>query len=224
MRGYGRDYDDGGRNWIERAGETVRGWFGAGHDYDRDYGWDGGSARGMHRDWDRGRMGGRGDWGRGETDWRGVGGGGGGYRMNNWNNQHATRDTVERAAGGYYGMDYEDRGGYSGGSMRGSTWGGNDYGRDYGASGWGRGGTYRGPQCGMGRGGMSRGTSGGGMRDRWMAEAEREDAGYGNWGDYNRGAYGGEAFRNNRSGGVEPGRYFSGYGHGSSGGNGYEPY
>ena len=72
MRGYGRDYDQG-RNWVERAGDTVRGWFGGGRDYDRDFGWDGGSARGMHRDWDRGLS-------------------RGGYRMNNWNNQHATRD------------------------------------------------------------------------------------------------------------------------------------
>src|SRR3982750_882564 len=41
MQGYARDYDNGGRNWIERAGETVRGWFGAGGDYDRDYGYGG---------------------------------------------------------------------------------------------------------------------------------------------------------------------------------------
>src|SRR4051812_13907422 len=197
MRGYGRDYDDGGRKWIERAGGAGRGWFGAGHDYDRDYGWDGGSARGMHRDWDRGRMGARGDY-RGEADWRGVGGAGGGDRVNNWNNQHATRDAVERA-GGYYGMGYEDRGGHQGGGRRGSAGSGSDCGRDYNTSGWGRGGMTRGMQGGMSRGGMSRGTSGGGgMRDPWMAEAEREDAGYGNWGDYNRGAYGGQAFRNNR--------------------------
>jgi hypothetical protein len=221
MRGYGHDYD---RNFIERAGDTVRGWFGGGRDrdYDRDYGFDGGSARGLHRDWDRGGSAGRDHW---ETDWRGLGGGG--YRMNNWNNQRATRDSVEsavgRSGGGYYGMDYEDRGGWSSGRMRGSAWGGSDYGRDY-NPGWNRG-MNRGGM--MGHGGMNRGLQrGGGMRDAWMGN-EYGGGGYnaGNdWGDYNRGAYGGDRFRSSRSGGVEPGRYYDGYGIGSSGGQGYEPY
>jgi hypothetical protein len=227
MQGYGRDYDNGGRNWFERAGETVRGWFGAGGDYDRDYGY-GGNARAMHRDeWHNGGYRG------GDNDW--SGGYGGGPRMNNWNNQHSTLDTVRRAAGGYYGADYEDRGGYSGG---GSGWGrGNDYGRDY-NTGWNgnRGGQY-GAQGGMNRGRVQRFTAGGqggmnrgggmgqgGMRDTWQG-GEYGGGGYGNdWGDYNRGGYGGNAFRNSRSGGVEPGRYFNGYGHGSTSGNGYEPY
>src|SRR4051812_17454374 len=100
MRGYGRDYEH--RNWVDRAGDTVRGWFGGGRDYDRDYGaggrdswdrWDGGDVRGMHRDWDRGMDRGRMMGG----EWRG----GGGYQMNNWNNQHPTRETVERHMGGY---------------------------------------------------------------------------------------------------------------------------
>src|SRR5215208_784342 len=85
MRGYGRDYDD--RNWIDRAEDTVRGWFGGGRDYDRDYGWSGAD---------------RGDWSRGPDRARP----GEGYRTNNWNNQHANRDTVDRA-GSYYGMDYD---------------------------------------------------------------------------------------------------------------------
>ena len=201
MRGYGRDYDQG-RNWVERAGDTVRGWFGGGRDYDRDFGWDGGSARGMHRDWDRGLS-------------------RGGYRMNNWNNQHATRDAVERA-GGYYGMDYER--GYDRG-MHGSGWTRGDYGRDYATGGWARGGLTRGVRTGRGRMGMQQGSSGG-MRDTWLGH-EYGGGGYnaGNdWGDYNRGGYGGQAFRDSRSGGVEPGRYFDGYGIGSSGGHGYEPY
>jgi hypothetical protein len=46
------------------------------------------------------------------------------------------------------------------------------------------------------------------------------------WGDYSRGGGygGGGAFRNSTSGGVQPGRYFRGYGNGSTGGSGYEPY
>jgi hypothetical protein len=228
MRGYGRDYEH--RNWLDRAGETVRGWFGGDRDYDRDYGaggregwngWDGGNVRSMHREWDRGMdrgrmMGGQGgDWDR-ETDWRGVGGGG--YRMNNWNNQHASREAVERHLGGYYGADYEDRGGWPGGGTRHSRMG-SDYGRDYGR--WGQ--SNRGMS---GRGGTGRGSWGGNTRDAWLGN-EYGGGGYnaGNdWGDYNRNGMGGDRFRNSRSGGVEPGRYYDGYGIGSSGGQGYEPF
>ncbi|HET7230329.1 MAG TPA: hypothetical protein VFJ16_10020, partial [Longimicrobium sp.] len=71
MRGYGRDYDNRG-NWLDRAGETVRGWFGGGRDYDRDYG------PGDLREWQHG------NWSRGSNA-TGMYGGhmqGGGYRTN----------------------------------------------------------------------------------------------------------------------------------------------
>jgi hypothetical protein len=219
MRGYGRDYDD--RNWLDRAEDTVRGWFGGGRDYDRDYGWSGGG-----RD-----LSNRGDWSRGPDRARP----GEGYRTNNWNNQHANWDTVDRA-GSYYGMDYDrqDRG-----ERHVYRAGGSGYDRDFGRD-WDRdrmqGGTSRGMGGGqMGGRGMTgggmqdRGMRGGGQRDTWMMEAEH--GGYGDrpgtsWGDYSRGGgYGGGGrFRNSTSGGVEPGRYFRGYGNGSTGGSGYEPY
>ncbi|HEV7589619.1 MAG TPA: hypothetical protein VGO40_16000 [Longimicrobium sp.] len=230
MRGYGRDYDD--RNWLDRPEDTVRGWFGGGRDYDRDYGWSGGD-----RD-----MSNRGDWSRGPDRARP----GEGYRTNNWNNQHAGWDTVNRA-GSYYGMDYQDR------DRQGYRAGGSDYDRDFGR-GWSRdrspgasrgmgGGSMGGRGMGgrgMGGRGMTsggmpdrgmsdRGMRGGGQGDVWMTEAEH--GGYGDrpgtaWGDYNPGGgYGGGGrFRNSTSGGVQPGRYFRGYGNGSTGGSGYEPY
>jgi hypothetical protein len=212
MRGYGRDYD--GRNWVDRAEDTVRGWFGGARDYDRDYGWSG-----AERDLPY-----RGDWSRGPDRARP----GEGYVTNSWNNQHAGWDTVRRAAP-YYGMDYDDRpdrhlyragAGYD-----------RDYGRDYGRERL-QGGSHR----------WMGGLMGGSMRDRAMPEHPMGGGGrdsrmggeygaYGDragtsWGDYNRGGgYGGGGrFRNSTSGGVEPGRYFRGYGNGSTGGSGYEPY
>src|SRR3712207_4308818 len=106
MRGYGRDYDD--RNWIERAGETVRGWFGGGRDYDRDYG---------DRD-----MGGR-DWSRG--DW-GTGMRGGTYDRGerNWGDRDSWGETRESWAGGGWGNDVD----YGRGGSRGYTGGGGTYG------------------------------------------------------------------------------------------------
>ncbi|MFL5538049.1 MAG: hypothetical protein ACJ8J0_03615 [Longimicrobiaceae bacterium] len=205
MRGYGRDYEH--RGWLDRAEDTVRGWFGGGRDYDRDYGWSGGRDV-PHRDWLRGP-----DRARGE-----------GYRTNNWNNQHANWSTVDRA-GGYYGMDYQDR------DREVYRAGGTGYDRDFGRD-WDRG-RMQGGGMGRGMGGGwtgGRGTSGG-MRDRGMMRGTgRDDAWtggeYGGWGDYGGGgAYGGgSAWRNAGSGGVEPGRYFRGYGNGSTGGHGYEPY
>lgn len=239
MRGYGRDYDD--RGWFERAEDTVRGWFGGGPQYDRDY-----SASRPRGEWNRGMNAG-GTWSRGPDRGEDYG-----YQTNNWNNQHASYDSVRRAAGGYYGADYDrpDRYGSMGMGM--------DYDRDYGynrgrmggmggsmSGGMGRdmsggmsGGSYGGMGGGMGRGmrgGMSGGMGGGsygGMRDRgtprdtdrWMG-SEYGGGGIGNtseWGDY--GGYGGQRWRNSTSGGVEPGRHFRGYGHGSTSGSGYEPY
>src|SRR3954453_9051513 len=211
MRGYGRDYDD--RNWIDRAEDTVRGWFGGGRDYDRDYGWSG-----SDRD--------RGDWSRGPDRVRP----GEGYRTNNWNNQHANWDTVDRA-GSYYGMDYQDRQTYRGG--------GSGYDRDFGRErdrGRMQGG---GMQRGMGGSMMGgRGMTNGGMPERGMRgtgqgqgwTGSEYGGGYGadngtGWGDYSRGGgYGGGGVPNPPSGGVQPGRYFRGYGNGSTGGSGYEPY
>ena len=211
MRGYGRDYDH--RSWIDRAEDTVRGWFGGGRDYDRDYGWSGGRDV-THRDWLRGP-----DRARGE-----------GYVTNNWNNQHANRSTVDRA-GGYYGMDYQDR------DREVYRAGGTGYDRDFGRD-WDRGrmqgGTGRvegrwvaGGGNGMDRGGMDRGMRGSGQREGWTgSEYGGGYAGGTGWGDYNRGGGygGGDRFRNSTSGGVQPGRYFRGYGNGSTGGSGYEPY
>lgn len=229
MRGYGRDYDD--RNWLDRAEDTVRGWFGGGRDYDRDYGWSGGD-----RDLQN-----RGDWSRGPDRAHP----GEGYRTNNWNNQHANWDTVDRA-GSYYGMDYDRQGP----DRQVYRAGGSGYDRDFGRD-WDRdrmqGGTSRGMGGGsMGGRGMTggsmgggwmggRGTSGGGTQDRGMRGGQRESwpgsdygggyAGGSGWGDYNRGGYGvGDRFRNSTAGGVQPGRYFRGYGNGSTGGSGYEPY
>ena len=207
MRGYGRDYDD--RNWIDRAEDTVRGWFGGGRDYDRDYGWSGGGRDLSHR----------GDWSRGPDRVRP----GEGYRTNNWNNQHANWDSVDRA-GSYYGADY-DRHVYRAG--------GSGYDRDFDRDrDWDRPRMQGGMQRGMG-GSMGRGMTGGGMRggqrEGWMGR--EYGGGYGadtgtGWGDYSRGGgYGGsDRWRNSTSGGVQPGRYFRGYGNGSTGGSGYEPY
>lgn len=218
MRGYGRDYDD--RNWLDRAEDTVRGWFGGGREYDRDYGWSG-----AHRDPTN-----RGDWSRGPDRARP----GEGYRTNSWNNQHANWDTVNRA-GSYYGMDYDrqDRDVYRG----------SGYDRDF-ERGWDRDRMQGDRPRGMGGRGMpgrgwmgGRGMSGGmpdrgmrgGPRDRWMTEAEQGGYGAGpgtSWGDYSRGGGygGGGAFRSSNAGGVQPGRYFTGYGNGATGGSGYEPY
>jgi len=222
MRGYGRDYDD--RNWLDRAEDTVRGWFGGGRDYDRDYGW-----RGGDRDLQS-----RGDWSRGPDRARP----GEGYRTNNWNNQHSNWDTVNRAGSySYYGMDYDrqDRDAYRAGAGY-----DRDFGRDWDRDRMQGGGMPRGmgdPMRGRGMsgGGPMRGRGmpdrgmRGGQRDPWMTEAE--EGGYGarpgtSWGDYGRGGgYGGGGrFRNSTAGGVQPGRYFRGYGNGSTGGSGYEPY
>jgi hypothetical protein len=205
MRGYGRDYDD--RNWFERAEDTVRGWFGSGPSYDRDY-----PATHPRGEWGPGyNAGGR--WERGPDR--------GGYLGNNWNNQHASWESVDRAARGYYGADYRDRPAHFGGSS--------DYDRDFGRD-WSRGsrgGMGRGMSGGYG-GGLGGGTSGG-MRGsgRWMGPeygAGRGDYTGGGWGDYSGGGYGGDRWRNSTSGGVQPGRYFRGYGNGSTSGSGYEPY
>ena len=147
MRGYGRDYEH--RGWLDRAGETVRGWFGGGHDYDRDYG-----GPGNLRDWQHGT-----GWSGGTMDRHNLGGG----MMN--------RGGMDRG-----GMD---RGGMDRGTTR--EWFGNEY----------------------GGGGYNAGND---------------------WGDYNKGGWGGDLFRRSNAGGVEPGRHFRGYGHGSTGGNGYEPF
>src|ERR1044071_5505782 len=151
MRGYGRDYEH--RGWLDRAGETVRGWFGGGRDYDRDYG-----GPGDLRDWqhgtgwsggtmDRHTLGGgmmnRGNMDRGMMD---RGGMTGGYRTNNWNNMRGY-DATFRAGSGYYGADYDSAG----------TWGGNrGYDRDM-DTGWQRGRPMRGGTMGGMRGGMERG-------------------------------------------------------------------
>jgi hypothetical protein len=204
MRGYGRDYED--RNFLERAGNTVRRWFG-GSDYDRDFGRD--------RDWDRGGMNrgysGR-SWSRGyDRDFGNQGGLGGGWRGRDWDEDRdlGNRGWSGRGMGGGYngrgmGMDRDlDRGGLDRGGMM------------------SRGGMNRGWSGGMPRmGGGSRGFTGDqGMWGRGYGDSR--DVGN-EWGDYNRSGYGGDAFRSTNAGGVEPGRHFRGYGHGSR--HHYEPY
>jgi len=210
MRGYGRDYDNRG-NWMDRAEETVRGWFGAANDYDREYG-PGNLREWPHRDHSGGMMSG----GR-MLD---------GYHNNNWSNTRAGYDNVYRA-GGYYGADYD----------QGRMGGGNRYDRDMSGGDWQRGRTYRagGGMGGMNRGyagGMNRGGMGGGNMDRGGMNRGGPGGDYGasgnsagnEWGDYNRGGWGGDLYRRSNSGGVEPGRHFRGYGHGSTSGSGYEPF
>lgn len=210
MRGYGRDYDD--RNWFERAEDTVRGWFGGGPAYDRDY-----PESRPRADWNHSRNSGA-MWSRGPD--RGYGGG---YRTNNWNNQHANRETVDRAGSySFYDSDYDRSDRYSSRDRM-------DYDREYGNRGSMGGGMGRGDQGGMRRG-MGMGGQSRGMPQRGTmrgsspgVDVEHEiDRGiYGtSWGDY--GGYGGHRFRDSGSGGVQPGRYFRGYGIG--GGGSYEPY
>lgn len=215
MRGYGRDYDD--RNWFERAEDTVRGWFGGGPAYDRDY-----PESRPRADWNHSRNSGA-MWSRGPD----RGGYGGGYRTNNWNNQHANRETVDRAGSySYYGSDYDRSDRYSGRDRMGYD---RDFESDRGSMGGGMG---RGGMSGMRRGtGMGMGGQLRGMPQRGTMrgsnpgvdvehEVDRGIYGTGGWGDY--GGYGGHRFRDSGSGGVQPGRYFRGYGIG--GGGSYSPY
>ena len=211
---YGRDYGNqhhgGNRNWLDRAGEAVNRWFGneGGH-YDRDYGYrrDGGSIGGgmMGGGYGGGQMG-------GARDWHRVGMHGGEDRVRYVNRGY------DRDMGGY---GYTGGGGYRGGSM--------DYGREYrgGNAGYGSGrgfgnGGYGGYGYGtpqrdldddmdrggrMDRGGMDRGGYMGG--NRGSADTGDFGRGSGGWGDYIN-----SPFRGSNSGGVSPGQYFTGYGHG----------
>jgi hypothetical protein len=241
MRGYGRDYHD--RSWFDRAGETVRGWFGGGgHDYDRDYGREyrgieshgrysgglSGAGYTQGRDYDRGV-----NWNNRGNTWNGgsqsLGGGYGGYSRDDYGADFHRgpydRETYTTRGGGFMGTGFRSggtglgSGNYHGGGHigNGRYFGGADYDRDFGGGYSNRyDNNYRGGQRGTGRGMDEMGSYGyqaGGMGIGGMG-----------WGDYNRGAYGGDLFRNSRSGGVEPGKYFRGYGIGSSGGNGYSPY
>ena len=239
MRGYGRDYEH--RNFIERAGDTVQRWFGGGRDYGmaERMGWHRGDrggmsmGGGMDRDWDdRGGMG-MDRWSASQGGWGGVGGG------RDWSGRDWQRRTY--AAGHHHGMDRGGMGGSMRGGMmdrdmmdrdrddRGSMMGGRvDYDRDYNRNFSGRnmgGGYYGGGSRYWGGtgypGGGTGGDVGGGYLTGGRGELGGDDDQLG-WGDYNRGGYGGSLFRNSRSGGVEPGRHFRGYGHGT-GGN-YDPY
>lgn len=93
---YGRDY--GNRNFLDRAANTVRGWFGNRHDgYD-----DGYRAGGMDRGWDENRGGYRemGDVSGGYRGWQG--GMEHGYGATNWTGRNAdwNRGPGGGAAGG----------------------------------------------------------------------------------------------------------------------------
>jgi hypothetical protein len=202
MRGYGRDYDD--RSWFERAGDSVRGWFGGGRDYDEDYRW--GAERGTgqpHDGFSRGYYGS--EWGEREHPSR---------MERSWSYD---RDYPRHSQGGmgHGGMGHVMRDEWRGEA---AGWGGSGYDRDYGRD-WNRG------MSGMGRRPSSsrpmRGRSAGGEMGSWQADAPGDTGG---WGDYSGGGYGGTRWRNSSSGGVEPGRYFRGYGNGSTGGSGYSPY
>lgn len=211
MRGYGRDYDN--RSWANRAGETVRGWFGGGRDYDREFG-PGNLREWQHRDWNRGLS------GMGRMP---AGG-------NNWSNTRASYDNVYRTSG-FYDADFD----------RAGVWGNRGgYDRDMGRDRPMRGRPMRGSMMGGGpTGPMNRGYGGdmrhpmdrgGRMRPGMDRDPNREWRGgeYGpgynagtEWSDYDRAAWESDQHRGSNQGGVQPGRYFRGYGTGSSG---YEPF
>ncbi|HEX5725468.1 MAG TPA: hypothetical protein VFX98_08375 [Longimicrobiaceae bacterium] len=197
MHRYGHDYDDD-RNFLERAGERVREWFGRDRDYDRDYGFRG---QGMDRDPGMSRWGGRG-WNEPEGRWSGGYRGTGGYGRTEW------------GGGGYGGYDRdfggrEWSGGYRGGGMEHGRGGGWEHERGSGRDReeWNRGRMRGGMTMG---GGMRGGMQGGG---RGMpADRDLHDYGSSLGGDVN---YGTERYRSASGGGVPCGGYFRGYGVGT---------
>lgn len=214
MNRYGRDYGNH-RGWLERAGETVQGWFGGGHDYDRDYGQNRGFSGGRTveriapgHDADRVRFVDRGydrDFGRrgfGDRGYQGQGFGNAGHTRGSeygrdFGGHRTTPSGYATGRGSMgYGADY-DRGfrGGAGGQNRGF---GN---RGYGAYDYDRGG--QGQYGGGGQYGPGTGSdfTGYGLDDRF-------------------GAYGVNRFRSG-GGAWRPGGYFTGYGHG--GPNSYMP-
>ncbi len=226
MARYGRDHHDG---WLERAGETVRGWMG-GHDherYDRDYG-----MRGTHRERPMGYsehgLGGYHDVGWGSDDHRGGGWQGSGYRRGWGDADRQTYVPGDHARG-------RPMGGMQGGGHD-RAWGG---GMDRGMQGGGRSpsgysGEWQGQGRGMGRdwddrdqemGGYRRGGSYGGsygnqgprMADHYGDQGMQRMSG-GGYGPYGAGSI---RFGGGSAGGVRPGERFTGYGHGSA--NRYSP-
>lgn len=180
MNRYGHDYDQ--RNWMERAGERVQGWFGGGERYDREY-----NSR----------------YGRGDQSRTSLG------RYDSvraYPNPHSGQQPHPRGAG-WSGRGYS--GGYTGGRYdqayrRGydSQFGGprNDrYDRDFQSTGRGE---YPYPE----------------RRPRGSAGGYPDPARGGMLGGYTAGgglgAGGIDRFRGGSAGGVVPGRYFTGYGHG----------
>lgn len=240
---YGRDY--GNRNFMERAANTVRGWFGGEHDYGRDY-------RGQGRDYDRSHrpqgggyreMGDVSGYGRG-----GSAGGGSGYGAANWTGRnpdwnrgygagpragwgHADYDSYR--TGGYqpqhgsWDVDWdESRGGYGASRGRESQGYGQNRGydgRDYGARGRGydagmrgRSRPVRGYADDMRRGGEGGGYASSRGTGTWHPGQDPSDMNGGVGGSYGAyGPYGIERFRAKNSGGVSPGEYYTGYGIGT---------
>ena len=189
-------------NWSNTSAdlESVRGamgsYYGSDYDYDRSTYRAGGPTRTRGVEYDR--------------DYGGTSGGytAGGYGMGRdrqWDDTRWNR--------GWEGQPrMRDQEGRGGSPMGNEYFRGDRYER--GGSG-GMGGGYSGGSGSMGgsygRAGYSSSMGGGGY-----------DAGN-DWGDYNQGGYGGDRFRSSSSGGVEPGRYWRGFGHGSTSGSGYEP-
>lgn len=195
---YGRDY--GNRNFLDRAANTVRGWFGdrGGHDYDNGY------RGGMRGPWDESHGGYRemGDVSGGYRNWQG--GMEHGYGSTNWTGRNADWDRGDAGGGWGRGAGQTYRtGGYQ--PQHGSwdvDW--NDDDRTL------PGGSMR--RGGMG-GGMSAGMmgSGGGRYDRGYVEGR----------DFmtNQPAYDRhDAFRDGREPGMHGGPMGGGMGRGMTGG------
>ena len=187
---YGHDYD---RNFLERAADTVRGWFG-GREYDHDFhprgpGWRGDSGYRELGHPGRGRVP-RGYDRELHSGWRG--------------DAYRTHRGYHPSHGGW-DVDWEHRGMSRGGYGR-------DFDRGYRVDrhAWdeprGRMMRGRGPEWSRGRGaGVGRGWADG------LGDMERGTAG--NWGDYR--GHGMDNLRGANQGGVQPGAHYRGYGIGS---------
>lgn len=231
-RGGHSGYDNGYRGDMHRGG------------WDESHGGyrETGDVNGGYRNWQGGMEHGYGaanPTGR-NVDWnRGMGAGGGydrgsreEYRTGGYQPQHGSWDVDWDDADRTMPRGGMNRSGFSGGMLGSAGSYDRGYRQDY----------DRGMRGGMNRGGMSGGMMGRGMQGG-MNRYDREDYGrynqnqgggggyatgmlggdaglgdvdggtIGNYGPY--GGYGIERFRNGNSGGVQPGQYWTGYGHGS---------
>lgn len=212
----GWDEGRGGYREMGDVGGGYRGWQGG-----MEHGYGATNWTGRNADWNRGTDAG---WGRG---------GGPEYRTGGYQPQHGSWDVdwddsdrtqprggmgrtglsagMMGSGGGRYDRGYRDdrdpgmRGGMSRGMSggmagRGMQGGANRYDRD----------VYRGYDRDHRSGGMGNGP---GMLGADAGTGDLNGGTIGNYGPY--GDYGIERFRNGNSGGVQPGQYWTGYGHGS---------